>query len=259
MLANYKDEQTCFLQLLDDTSPEQIMLLHGDSGTGKTTLVNHCIRLAPKDSNHVPIQMRRHAVDVIEILHRITGTIGKPNFPIFAEQIMQFQQTPTINVGRNILWKDNDISVALDANSPNDREYRLTALTDSLFDDVDNWGKQLLFVFDTYEDAEEDTQAWISGPFLTRVARSMKLRALIAGQKVPDNNNIEWGSKCGGARRLYGVKEAKHWLPVVEAMNRVVPHDPPLIYMAGICHAHRGNPAKIKMEIESFPMRNLTS
>jgi hypothetical protein len=59
---------------------------------------------------------------------------------------------------------------------------------------------------DTYEDATTDVQQWISGPFLARTAMVNQVRVLIAGQSVPDSNNIEWG-QCSTTTKyaIFGI------------------------------------------------------
>jgi len=93
---------------------------------------------------------------------------------------------------------------------------------------------------------------------LLRLPRTPTLRLVLAGQEVPDNEiNADWPDICC-LHDLYGVRQAEHWLPVVEAMGRVFPPDieKPRDYLAGICMAMEGRPADIKKWIEAFPRRN---
>lgn len=255
MLANYTDEKDCFGKLFDAASSDQIMLVIGESGTGKTSLVNELIRIVPPGYIDIPIQLRGRTVDVAEIFNRVVEIVGKSHFSNFSNEMATFGQAPTISVERNLVWNHSDISIALDNRNNDEREYRLSMLTDALFRDIAESGVKVLFVFDTFEEAGEDTQNWISGPFLARVARSINLCAVVAGQIAPSENNIEWGRCCGGTRRLDGVFDAAHWMPIVDEMKRSIPQVPELVYLAGICHAHRGNPSKIKKEIDLFPLR----
>ncbi len=165
------------------------------------------------------------------------------------------QQATSVNIDRNwLLGINNHISVALHADNPQDRSYRRAALTEAWFEDVQQLAEPFLVVFDTYEAATAEIQEWLSGPFLARVATADPLRVVIAGQTVPDKLNIEW-SQCCHEHRLYGVPEARHWLPVIEAMGRYIPDEPPLIWLAGVCHALQGKPAEIIKIIEGLPRR----
>jgi hypothetical protein len=67
---------------------------------------------------------------------------------------------------------------------------------------------------------------------------------VVAGQNLPDRSNIEWGRHCV-SYDLYGVEEAQHWLPIVQAKNKHIPFDAPLTWLAGVCHALRGDPKSI--------------
>ncbi len=78
------------------------------------------------------------------------------------------------------------------------------------------------------------------------------LKVVVAGQEVPDRNNIEWDDCCK-FHKLYGVWEAKHWLPVVKAMKRRILVESELDWMAGICHALDGKPDAIMKIIQGLP------
>ena len=260
MVANYIREQAHFRKLFDDAHPEQIMLIHGEAGTGKTTLVNHFMtRLKPKHCHHVNVQLRSHAVGAAEVMYRTMRKVGHKHCGEFKTQIARFQQTPNVQVGGNIIGAKTDISIALHAANPTDRKHRLSALTDALFYDVEQWNKPLLFAFDKFENATAETVEWVSGPLLSRVAESPKLRALIAGQKVPEVSNIEWSHCCSKPHKLYGVRDAVQWLPVVEAMGKEIPVPDPLSFLAGICYAHHGNPSEIMKLLDQLPNRGVSA
>jgi hypothetical protein len=146
--------------------------------------------------------------------------------------------------------------VALQAENLVDREERRTTLTNAWFEDVRALESMILISIDTYEQASTEFARWINGPFLYRVAQSASLRVLIAGQQVPDlcEHLAEWG-RCCQIYELQGVKEAVHWMPVVEARGRYVPDADPLSYMAGICDALGGCPGDILNIISRFPLR----
>jgi hypothetical protein len=69
---------------------------------------------------------------------------------------------------------------------------------------------------------------------------------------VPNPHNIEWGHCCTH-HELYGVPEAAHWLPVVEALGRTIPVDNPRDWLAGVCHALGGAPDAIMQVIQGLP------
>jgi hypothetical protein len=149
----------------------------------------------------------------------------------------------------------NSIRVALQAESPADQEHRRAALTDAWFQDLRAFDHPVLMVLDTYEQATDAVTGWIDGPFLSRVAQARPLRVLLAGQKVPDINNIEWGHCCA-SHELLGVPDAEYWWPIVEAMNRRIDDvDDPKSWLVGVCHSFRGRPKEIMQIIEGLPHR----
>jgi hypothetical protein len=254
-LADYENERRAFEALLQDACPQRILLLHGESGSGKTSLLKHCQHRLQSTVAHVPIQLRGSTVDVAEIFYRAGRAVSWERLRQFTGQVAQLQQAATVKIDRNwLLGINNHISVALQADSPQDRSYRRAALTEAWFEDVQALGEPLLMVFDTYEAATVEIKEWLSGPFLARVATANPVRVVIAGQSVPDRHNIEWGNCCL-EHRLYGVPEARHWLPVIEALGLYIPGESPLDWLAGVCYAVQGKPAEIIKIIQTLPRR----
>jgi hypothetical protein len=150
---------------------------------------------------------------------------------------------------------NNRINVALRAENTDDRENRRAALTEAWFADMAQCDQLVVFLFDTYEDATTEVQTWLSGPFLARAAQVVKVRVVVAGQTVPDKNNIEWGHCCV-RHDLFGVWDAKHWMPIVQALGKRIDPQPPEVWLAGVCAGLKGNPAEIMKVIEALPQKN---
>jgi hypothetical protein len=139
-----------------------------------------------------------------------------------------------------------------------DRESRRVALTDAWFNDLAELSQLIVFLFDTYDHAPTEVQEWLSGPFLARVIHVPTVRVVVAGQVVPDRNNIEWGHCCV-MHDLDGVREPHHWLPIVQRMNRRIPPSrEPLSWLAGVCDAYKGDPQNIIKVIEGLPLNRFT-
>ncbi len=245
IIADYEEERRAFEALFERDCDCRILLLRGESGSGKTTLLAHCQAGIPSTARHVPIQLRSGAVDMAEIFYRTGGAVTWKRLRRFTAQVAQFQQVASAKIDRNwLVGINNHISVALQADSPQDRGHRRAALTEAWFEDVQALDDPFLVIFDTYEQANAEVQEWLSGPFLARVAMADALRVVIAGQHVPDSHNIEWGHCCH-EHQLYGVPKARHWLPVIEALGRYIPNESPLNWLAGVCHALQGRPGEI--------------
>jgi hypothetical protein len=254
-LADYVPERQAFEALFQDGCRSRILLFEGASGSGKTTLLSYCQDRVPNGIAHVPIQLRGNAVSVAEIFYRSGSNIGWERLPAFNERVDELQGAQQVKItGNRLSGINNRINVALRAENVTDRDERRAALTEALFDDLSNFAQPLLFVLDTFEQATTEVKDWISGPFLARASLVEQVRTLVAGQTVPDVNNIEW-KNCCTLRKLYGVPDATHWLPVVQDMNRTVPFSDPLTWLAGVCFALKGDPSEIMKVIEALPSR----
>ena len=252
-LANYEDQQQAFFSLFEPECDCRILLIRGESGSGKTTFLEYCQERIPPHIANLPIQLRNSAVGVAEFFSRSGRWLGWERMNHLTHQVANFQSGPTVRIDRNWLAGiNNHISVALHAESLTDREERRTALTDALFDDLQGLTNPALVVFDTFEQATSDVQDWISGPFLARAAQVKQLRVVVAGQKVPAEHNIEW-RQCCVAHDLLGVAEARYWMPVVTAMGRRIAVERPVDWLAGVCHVLKGNPAEIIKIIQGLP------
>jgi len=253
-IADYQNQRDAFQSLLDPAIENRILLFKGPSGIGKTLLIRVCQKDVCKLIYHVPIQLRGTAVGIAEILWRVGNQLGWDSFQNFTERLSLFSGV-SVNIERNrIRGSDNQIKVVLQEGTPIDRDYRQAVLTDALFADFSGLNDIFLLLLDTYEQATTEVKSWISGPFLQRVANNEKVRVAIAGQEIPDHNTIEWGDCCE-VHELYGVREAKYWLPVVEALKRKIPVHSKLDWLAGICHALDGRPDSIMKIIQRLPQK----
>jgi hypothetical protein len=255
LLADYQEQRDAFTALLQPACQANVLLFSGDSGSGKTTLVNVCLDDVPDHVTTVPIDLRGSANTVPEIFRRLGARLGWDHLPTFAAHIATLREipVPALDIDRNwLLGIGNHIQVALQVQSPTDREERRAALTAALFTDLQHRAAPLLVAFDTYEKATPEVKDWITGPFLASVAETAALRVLVAGQRVPDHENITWG-RCCVRHPLYGVPEAAHWLPIIDALNRCIPFEHPVTWLAGVCHALNGAPKDIMQIIQGLP------
>ena len=141
-------------------------------------------------------------------------------------------------------YKDN-IKYVLQMENKEARTSRQAALTLALFKDLQKLKQNLLIVIDTYEKGASEVKEWISGLFLELAANTKNVRVVIAGQKVPISDTKKW-KNCCDLYELKGVRKAKHWLPVVKALNIEVPN------LAMICHENDGHPMYIMNKIKGF-------
>jgi hypothetical protein len=252
-LADYVAQRQAFLALFEPDCDCRILLVHGESGSGKTTFLEHCREQTPSHIPCLPIELRRSAVGVPEFFSRSGRWLGWSRMSHFKRRVTELSGAPLVQVGDNVLaGMNNSINIALHADTLADREERRSALTDAWFDDLDAVGQPALVVFDTYEQATSEVKDWLSGPFLARVAQVKPLRVVVAGQEVPESHTIEWGHCCD-TQELLGVTEARHWLPVVRALGRRIAVESPESWLAGVCHVLKGRPGEIMKVIRDLP------
>ena len=253
LIANYEAQRKAFVALLQRNCHHRILLFHGESGSGKTTLLNSCLEQIPTSIPHVEIQLRNSMVGMAEVFYRTSHVLTWDRLLNFTERLATLEGMPKVQIDHNwLMGINNRIRVVLGGENLADRDQRRTALTDAWFDDAAMLQGLILMVFDTYEQAATEVQDWISGPFLARVAQTDSVRVVVAGRTVPEKNNIEWGHCCD-FHDLYGVVEAQHWLPIVQAMKRRIAVENPKDWLAGVCHALKGKPDDIMKVIEGLP------
>jgi RNA polymerase sigma factor (sigma-70 family) len=247
MIANFKAELGAFENLFAPGCRERILFFYGESGFGKTTLLQRCLDSLPEAFPLVEFQVRNTAVDVAEILSRTVSCLGWADFPRYKAKIEEMQGGNKIEIENvSLVGQHNQLNAIIRSDNPRQ-------LLDTWFDDLANLGRMLLIVFDTYEHASAEVQNWIEGPFLFRVARMSTVRVLIAGRMVPDTQTIDW-RRCCNAHHLKGIPEAEHWLPVVQSLNRRIPK-PEITWLDGLCRGLQGRPHAIMQYIESLPLR----
>jgi hypothetical protein len=253
LIADYETERKAFKELLKADCEKRILLIKGQSGSGKTTLLTHCRQYIPNDFQHIPIDLKGSAMSIVDIFFRSGSRLKWNYLKNFTKQVADLQGASNVKIENNLLkGTNNNITIALHSENLNDREYRRTVLTHSWLDDLEFYKKPILFLIDTFQDASEEVRSWISGPVLSGIADIDNIRMLIAGQTIPDEHNITWGHCCK-TQCLYGVPDAQHWLPIVQNMQRIIPFQDPLTWLAGVCHALQGKPNEIMKIIEALP------
>jgi AAA ATPase domain len=257
-LANYERPRRSLDQLFQAVCDQRIVLLTGESGTGKSTLLTYCQSRATAISTTVPIQLRNSCVGVAEILDRIGDSVGWERLPRFGRRIAAVDGVANPKIDHNRLYgMNNKITFVLSAETKTDRDQRLGTLSSELFSDLGSHDNLLVLLFDTFEQAPSEVQDWLIGPFLARASRARNVRVAIAGRAVPDPANIEWGH-CSILHKLIGVTEPDHWLPLIEEMGYSVPGTQPRGFVECMCDILKGHPHSIMQYINGFPRRQIS-
>lgn len=257
IFANYEQERHAFRTLLQPDCEKRIVFFAGASGMGKSNLLMSCGANLPCNVAHIPIAFKGSTTGIAEIFSRTMRYLKRLNMPLsnlekkvseltgkhLSVSLEEIEQT-----GNN-----NQISIALHADNLHEREERQVHLTDTLFQDIEKHQYLCLWIMDTFEQATTEVSDWVAARFLERVAFSNQARVVLAGQKIPEKS-IDW-HHCCESYELFGVKEAQHWLPVIESLGKRVPVENPESWLAGVCYALKGNPKEIMNLIKEFPNR----
>jgi energy-coupling factor transporter ATP-binding protein EcfA2 len=253
-IANYREHRQAFKALLEANCSKPILLFKGESGTGKSTLMEYCRSNIHQDIHQVPVDLR-NTTNAMQIFLQTVRHLSWDYFDNFRQQVSELNRQFKIDINSNTqAGVGNVINVELKAlfenTTPEQRAERYTTLTHAWTEDINKLDKPCILLLDVYDQAKTEIKGWIDGDFLSCAADSKQMRVVIAGQSVPES--FSW-NHCCELKKLYGVHEAEEWLPVIRAMGRIVPAQNPLDFLAGICHALNGNPAAIVKAIENFP------
>ncbi len=253
-IANYKEHREAFTALLKGNCCKPILLFKGESGTGKSALLEHCRTQIHKDIHQVSVDLRNTS-NVMQIFLQTGRRLTWDCFDNFKQQLNELNRQFNINVNGNTqAGVGNMINVELkalfDNTSPEQSTERYSALTNAWAEDINALNNPCVLLFDVYEQANSEIKRWIDGDFLSCASFSEKMRVVIAGQSVPQS--FEW-NHCCEIKKLDGVHEAEEWLPVIHDMGRDIPSESPLEFLRGICLALKGNPSSIIQFIERFP------
>ncbi len=230
------------------------MFYRGESGSGKSTLLKTCRKQIPETVHKGILNCDGGEIRVADVFASLVDWLGWERLGTFRQELAKLNPQVIGKIDNNeIEGNGNIIQQVINIGSPEERKDRQVHLTDAWLRDMKGLDKPLLLVLDTYEKSIEEMQNFLHR-VLMRMVRLPAMRLVVAGQSVPNVESCSEWTDCCDVHDLYGVKEAEHWLPVVEKMGRrfpdgVVPHS----YLAGICAVLQGRPADIKKFIESFP------
>jgi hypothetical protein len=195
-LANRTKELELFLKMVDGNHDCRILLIEGESGMGKTSLLNKFRQRCPEEAIYVPFDCK--GVDSIPaFLSEVVIELGRERFPTFLSKVKLFVQGG-VDFSENDIAAEKTISIAI--NSQVDlaaQAYRLEQLQQAFFADLSTNESQIVITLDTYQMASDSLQGWIESKWLRAVGRHLdNVVTVIAGQCIPALNNSVWGDEC---------------------------------------------------------------
>jgi hypothetical protein len=245
-VANYEEEKNLFAELVASDREPNILLLRGESGSGKSHLIDHFLdSIDDILSVYLPLGSSGNAVP--GIFSKIGRRLSWENLPRFSDRVVDILQRGDDEIDRVSLHR-----FLPEIGRLGDMESRLThfqILTDAFFADVQQLDQPLLLAFDAYEKVSTQLDQWLQSELLTGVAETGALRILVGGQNVPHPDE-KWGY-AAEYRELSGITDVNAWLIWAARERYSVPDRDILAEAVSII----GNPSRIVQFIRANPQK----
>lgn len=210
-LADRKNESALMRDALSGRSPRRIFLFEGGTNTGKTALLGRIAAYA----GHIGVAWARFDFKGTLPLEDLFGTLK-------------------LDLGRDILPATHRAAGARPSNE--------------LLSDLQDATSPVLLIFDTYEQASEDSRRWIEGRLLSRVDRVPGLVVVIGGQKLPEYGKYPW-EKVAEIRKMSPIDNQEDWIEY--SASEFGRADVPRQHVQAFIDGTNGNPGMIRALIEN--------
>jgi hypothetical protein len=213
-IADRIDILHAFEKAVTGQSQQRILLVSGPSNNGKTVLMGELLTYAQHHGVHSALIDLKGGEPLDSVFESLRGDLG-------SEILRQAHRSQG------------------------------TARFSDLIADLRQVEKPLLLIFDTYEQASEDTQRWLESQFLHRLDRASKIVVVIGGQKVPDHSRHVW-SKWAEPLALKPIDDPSHWM---EWADRQLKFKLTLEVAKILTDATDGNPAQLSACVERLALK----
>ncbi len=208
-LANRTKELETFLEMATGSHDCRIMFIEGPSGIGKTSLVRRFKHKCPSEIKYVPFDCKG-GNSLADFLSHVILYLGNEHFPNFSSKLKFFVHGGVDFSENDIAAETISIAIHADANSAT-QSFRLDQLQQAFFSDLGELEHRTVITLDTYQTASELLQNWIESKWLRAVECQLeRVVTVIAGQSIPNPNNLVWGDKCEHFH-LPAIKDVKAW------------------------------------------------
>ncbi len=246
-IANYTHELEQFNQLIDMSNELNILMLQGESGSGKSHFISHCLKLA-KELPSAHVKLENGGESVTTLFNVMGSKVGRQHLPLFSEAISGLVGE-SLAEEADAMWQIKLRRYLRQIGKTADLPTKLAhfqVLTDSWFADSLNFPTPLIVAIDTYEKRSTEFDNWIRDEFLYGIAHSNNIKVLLGGQSLPDTDP-EWEAFVSSLQ-LKGVSDPQDWLAWGEEVGLDLPSADVIM---GICMALKGNPSAIVQTLEA--------
>ncbi|MDX2214860.1 MAG: ATP-binding protein [Oculatellaceae cyanobacterium bins.114] len=244
-IANRTAELQLFSDIVCGNHSAKILLIQADSGMGKSDLLKKFQDSCPSEALVVPLDLKGADLGIPYFFNWVCEDLGYDRFQQFTAELRQMV-SGAINFANNQMEGQQTIQIALNVDE-NTRRYRLGALQRAFFQDLAAIQQRVVILLDTFQLAVSDLQNWIESELLRMVPRLPNLVVVVAGQTVPDCNNIGWGSACESCY-LEAIEQVEAWYQLAQVEH--LPFDRDVI--KAIVRLNKGNPLEIRKALKSL-------
>ena len=149
-----ENEIALFDSMLAGETEKRILLVQAESGWGKSFLLREFARRRQQPIAFGDLDFKGGGTSLAELFSRLCDKLGgDKKFPKFQTQMHDITHS-SLKVAGNPMIGQNQINIYLGSRDEQERQIKLSALTDAFFADLRAFDKALL-IFDTYEKSDE--------------------------------------------------------------------------------------------------------
>ena len=211
-LADRKEEFAFFQRMISGQTKQRLMLIDGDTNTGKTVCLT---------------EFRTYA--------RYVG---------MRETLLDFKGCPALDSLFEVLKFDLQREILRESYDCKDATWLYKIISD-----LQRLDAPLLLIFDTYQHASDSTRNWIENTLLPRMERAPAVVVVIAGQDVPDLKKYPWGA-LAISYHLSRIEKVDEWRPLFGEEGQANCLQDQHIEM--VLHITKGEPGQTYAILESF-------
>lgn len=239
--VNREDELAFITRLARGETSARIALIEAPGGMGKSELLREFRERHPGRIPIVVVDFKGGGLSLADLIFHVCDTLGLSHFPTLTQAVRHIVQPTAIDISRNVMLGQNEISVALGGPDKQTREQRRSQLTVALMTDLRSLD-DIILIFDTFEQCDPSLQPWFASVFLPAIHRSSQLSVIVAGRSTPPPTQM-WDAEI---IPLAGIAPP-HWLEYA----RVIGASLTLEFIRGCCVSLQGNCLAIAQIIEA--------
>jgi hypothetical protein len=215
MFVDREPQRLLFLRLINQEIPQRIILISGEGGVGKSSLLHSYREICNEtDTQNAFVSFRFSPTNPIQVMLKIYEDLGWGKFISLETALKDIQVNPNTSI--EPLYLNPDTQYAFSSFSFEEGFEHKVAITKAFFQDISRYmesRKRVVFLFDDFEIAGLGTQSWLSREFMISLTRTDGVFAVIAGRDVPKpiNDLGHWYTsvELGGIERKYWQEYAR--------------------------------------------------